>query len=310
MYMCQCTQQLLNTWKWFVSIHIIVNPEHTLSSQLLLPCMHTSAAWHPTRHFSPRLTDTSSRKWSLISKSNKISHMKIWPCCSSSQKPQGDSPLPVGQNPAISNENNKALYDLTLASSPSPNSTLVSHSNHAHLLWLPEYSQYLLFPYCWGLHHQTQVAESTCTWISGTQGMQDAGSSHKRTLGKVLSFGAHEESWPRSLRVFASASCKYSTLEFIWSHPHDDRGRRAWVSISQTNPSSLSVCQQPGVKGKGIPPTGRSEIQGSVIARVPGKSVAPSRTTSGSDQTCHFPVLGRWLCLWTPTSSSGGGEWS
>ena len=26
---CQCTQQMLNTWNWFVLVHIITNPEHT-----------------------------------------------------------------------------------------------------------------------------------------------------------------------------------------------------------------------------------------------------------------------------------------
>lgn len=77
MYMCQCTQQVLNTWEWFVLIHSIMNPEHTLLSQLFLPRMNTSAASHPTHPFSHRLNDTSSRKWSLISKSNKRSHMEI-----------------------------------------------------------------------------------------------------------------------------------------------------------------------------------------------------------------------------------------
>lgn len=44
----------------------------------------------------------------------------------------------------------------------------------------------LILPYCWGLHHQNQAAESTCTWIPRTRGMQNVGPSCNRALERFF----------------------------------------------------------------------------------------------------------------------------
>lgn len=91
---------------WFKELVYTHVPVHTIGDQYMhMFCFISRESWihlditaasplgeessllvvilcHP---FSPRLTDTSYRKQSLISKSNKIPHMELWSCCSSTQ---------------------------------------------------------------------------------------------------------------------------------------------------------------------------------------------------------------------------------
>ena len=123
--------------------------------------------------FSPKATDTSSRKQPLIFKSNDTTHgnMTTW---FTSSKPVT---LHCLENSNLFSENNKALYDLTFVPSPSSNSTLLLLPiicTHCDFL---NRASSLKLPYCRRLYHQNQEAEYICTWIFETLRLQNTRSS-------------------------------------------------------------------------------------------------------------------------------------
>lgn len=122
-------------------------------------------------------------------------------------KPLGDSPLPRAQNLIIFSEN-RALCNITFVPSPSPNSTLILHSNHLYLQWFPEYSRFpRIPPTVGGCTIKLRWLNQLALGFLGHKACKMWDLVVKGSCGRFL-LGQHQESCPRSLGVSASASCK------------------------------------------------------------------------------------------------------